>query len=68
MGRLSSLTNLWLNSNQLNGTLSSELGELSNFERWRRRDNQLTRCVPGGLAFVGGSDLDSLGLDVCSRP
>ena len=68
MGRLSGLTNLWLNSNQLTGTIPSELGELSNLERWRLRDNQLTGCVPEGLASVDDSDFDSLGLDVCLGP
>ena len=66
LGRLSNLTNLWLNSNQLSGTIPSELGGLSSFERWRLRDNRLTGCVPEGLASVEDSDLDSLGLEVCS--
>jgi hypothetical protein len=67
LGRLSNLTNLWLNINQLSGTIPSELGGLSNLERWRLRDNQLTGCVPTGLASVEDSDLESLGLNVCSE-
>ena len=66
LGRLSNLTDLWLNSNQLSGTIPSELGGLSNLERWRLRDNGLTGCVPEGLATVEDSDLESLGLEVCT--
>ncbi len=64
----SNRTSLWLNSNQLSGTIPSELGGLRNLERWRLRDNRLTGCAPQGLASVEDSDLENLGLDVCSGP
>ena len=53
LGRLSNLTNLWLNSNQLSGTIPSELGGLSSLERWRLRDNQIDRVRAGGAGVRG---------------
>ena len=54
-----------LNDNQLTGTIPSQLGGLSNLERWRLRNNGFTDCVPAGLAEVEDSDFDSLRLEVC---
>ena len=66
LGNLAALTNLWLNDNRLTGTIPSELDKLTNLTRWRLRGNELTGCVLPGLAEVANSDIDSLGLDVCS--
>ena len=66
LSNLAALTNLWLNDNRLTGTIPSELDKLTNLTRWRLRGNELTGCVLPGLAEVANSDIDSLGLDVCS--
>ena len=66
LGNLAALTNLWLNDNRFTGTIPSELDKLTNLTRWRLRGNELTGCVLPGLAEVANSDIDSLGLDVCS--
>ena len=44
------------------------MGDLTNLERWRLRNNSLTGCVPAGLAAVADSDLESLGLETCAGP
>ena len=67
---LASLTNLerlWLSENNLSGTIPEELGGLTNHSlvQWRLAENQLTGCVPPGLAAIEDSDFTGLGLEVC---
>ena len=52
----------------LTGEIPGELGDLSNLVQWRLAGNDLTGCVPAGLAEVEDSDLDILSLEVCSSP
>ncbi len=56
---------LWLSGNELTGEIPEELGNLNNLVEWRLADNDLTGCLPVGLATVEDNDLDQLGLEVC---
>ena len=68
LGSLSNLERLSLGGgNQLSGPIPPELGSLSNLEDLSLGGNQLTGCVPAGLATVRVSDLASLGLPICEN-
>ena len=67
LGLLTDLTHLNLHSNRLSGTIPSELGILgSSLLRLRLSGNMFTGCIPAGLAKVEDSDLDLVGLPICS--
>ena len=68
-GSLTKLQRLWLSDNMLSGQIPEELGELSSHSlvQWRLAGNDLTGCVPAGLADVQDNDLDRLGLPVCEE-
>ena len=67
LGSLTNLERLWLSENNLSGPIPTELGGLSNHSlvQWRLADNQLSGCVPPGLAAIEDSDFAGLGLEVC---
>ena len=66
-GSLTNLEHLWLSENNLSGPIPTELGELGSHSlvQWRLADNQLSGCVPPGLAAIEDSDFTGLGLEVC---
>ena len=66
LGSLAKLEHLWLSENRLTGQIPAELDDLGNITLWRLAGNGFTGCVPQGLSRVPDSDLDQLGLDVCS--
>ena len=66
LGSLTKLERLWLSENMLSGPIPADLDELSNLVQWRLADNRFTGCVPSGLAALSDTDLDSLGLQVCT--
>ena len=68
IGGLTKLQRLWLSDNMLTGEIPEELGELSGHSlvQWRLAGNDITGCVPAGLAGVEDGDLERLGLLVCS--
>ena len=68
LGDLSALTNLWLNHNYLSGQIPHSLDNLDKLSRLRLAGNRLTGCLPAGLAAVGNSDADQLGLETCADP
>jgi Leucine-rich repeat (LRR) protein len=49
LGNLSNLSNLWLDSNKLTGSIPSELGNLSNLTTLELSHNQLTSSIPSEL-------------------
>ena len=62
MGDLSSLTGLWLYSNQLTGTIPPELGNLSSLVALNLSGNQLTGPIPpelGNLSSLRALDLSN---------
>ena len=67
-GSLTKLQRLWLSDNMLSGEIPEELGELGGHSlvQWRLAGNDITGCVPAGLAGVEDGDLERLGLLVCS--
>ena len=68
LGGLTKLQRLWLSDNMLSGEIPEELGELGGHSlvQWRLAGNDITGCVPAGLAGVEDGDLERLGLLVCS--
>ena len=68
IGSLTKLERLWLSDNMLSGQIPEELGELSDHSlvQWRLGGNDLTGCLPAGLADVEDNDLERVGLQVCS--
>ena len=50
LGNLASLTELWLDGNQLSGGIPPELDNLANLARLNLNDNQLSGCVPSNLS------------------
>ena len=66
LGEAAALTNLWLDNNSLSGVIPTDLDRLSNLVRWRLRGNDFIGCVPAGLAAVRNTDIDQLGLGVCT--
>ena len=62
LGNLTSLTNLWLNNNQLTGSIPSELGDLTNLTQLYLNNNQLTGTIPPKLGDL--TSLDRLWLYV----
>ena len=69
LGNLPLLTSLNLHTNRLSGEIPSQLGEVGDtLTHWRLSGNQLTGCIPVGLAAVGNSDFDQLGLPTCEVP
>ena len=68
LGDLSALTNLWLNHNYLSGQIPQSLDNLEKLSRLRLAGNRFTGCLPVGLAAVGNSDADQLGLETCADP
>ena len=68
LGDLSALTNLWLNHNYLSGQIPHSLDNLDKLSRLRLAGNRFTGCLPTGLAAVGNSDADQLGLETCADP
>ena len=69
LGGLAKLQRLYLSENQLTGDIPVELDNLADtLTHLRLAGNQFTGCVPAGLAAVANSDIDQLGLEVCSRP
>ena len=66
LGDLSALTNLWLNHNYLSGQIPQSLDNLDKLSRLRLAGNRFTGCLPAGLAAVGNSDADQLGLETCA--
>ena len=65
LGRLSNLTELWLENNQLTGEIPPELGGLSNLRRLYLAPNQLSGCIPEGLRDIASNDLGQLNLPDC---
>ena len=66
LGSLANLQRLYLSENQLDGDIPAELDNLADtLTHWRLAGNQLTGCVPVGLAGVHDNDLESLGLEIC---
>ena len=62
LGRLSNLTDLYLDNNQLTGEIPSELGGLSNLKFLYLYNNRLTGEIPselGGLSNLEVLDLDN---------
>ena len=59
------VTGLWLDGNQLSGTIASELGNLANLEHLSLGGNQLSGCVPTKLLDVSSNDVAGLGLPSC---
>ena len=59
------VTGLWLDGNQLSGTIASELGNLANLEHLSLGGNQLSGCVPAKLLDVSSNDVAGLGLPSC---
>ena len=58
LGALSELKELFLKNNELSGSIPPVLGALSNLQAlYLLGGNQLTGCIPGGLADVPISDL-----------
>ena len=53
LGKLCNLTNLWLNSNQLSGTVPSELGGLSSLQRVETAGQRIDRVRAGGAGVRG---------------
>ena len=66
LGEATALTNLWLDNNSLSGVIPTELDRLTNLVRWRLRGNDFIGCVPAGLAVVRSTDIDQLGLGICT--
>ena len=66
LGDLSAVTNLWLNHNYLSGQIPQSLDNLDKLSRLRLAGNRFTGCLPAGLAAVGNSDADQLGLETCA--
>ena len=60
LGELTDLERFWLSENDLSGQLPVQLGALSSHSliAWRLSRNQLTGCVPPGLADVEDNDLE----------
>ena len=50
----------------MTGPIPSELGSLSNLEELFLSGNQLTGCIPVGIAGVANNDLSQLGLPFCA--
>ena len=59
------LRELWLNGNQLSGTIPSGFGELSTLEALYLDGNDLTGCIPPELEDVVDTDATKLGLSHC---
>ncbi|CAI8057918.1 LRR receptor-like serine/threonine-protein kinase GSO1 [Geodia barretti] len=68
LGDLSALTDLWLNHNYLSGQIPHSLDNLDKLSRLRLAGNRAHGCLPAGLAAVGNSDADQLGLETCADP
>ena len=68
LGNLSALTNLFLSFNYLSGQIPHSLDNLDKLSRLRLAGNRFTGCLPAGLAAVGNSDADQLGLETCADP
>ena len=69
LAQLTDLSQLNLHSNRLSGEIPPELGELgTSLRRLRLAGNRFVGCVPVGLANVADSDLERLGLPICSDP
>ena len=66
MGNLDKLIFLYLNNNQLRGTIPSELGSLEDLTEVRISSNPLTGCVPEEWEEVTLNDFDDLGLPFCT--
>ena len=67
LARLTGLIQLNLHSNRLSGEIPPELGELgSSLRRLRLAGNRFTGCLPMGLADIADSDVERLGLPICS--
>ena len=54
MGSLNNLAVLWLDSNQLHGTIPPELGNLTDLSELSLLGNQLSGCVPAAMAECSG--------------
>ena len=50
----------------MTGPIPPELGNLTNLEDLYLSRNQLTGCIPAGIAGVANNDLDQLGLQFCA--
>ena len=66
LGSLSELVYLQLRENQLTGPIPPELVNLSALTTLRLGGNQLTGCVPASLKAIENSDIEDLGLEVCT--
>ena len=67
LAQLTDLSQLNLHSNRLSGEIPPELGELgTNLRRLRLAGNRFTGCVPEELANIADSDVERLGLPICS--
>ena len=56
---------LWFGSNQLSGSIPSELGNLANLGSLFLGSNQFSGCVPAELLDVPSNDVANLGLPSC---
>ena len=65
LGRLTYLTELTLNNNNLEGSIPASLESLWNLERLYLSNNRLTGCVPPRLQDVPDNDFARLGLPFC---
>ena len=59
---------LYLQNNELTGTIPSVLGNLTALEFLYLAGNQFSGCIPEEIRFVGDNDFDSLGLPYCGTP
>ena len=60
------VTDLYLDSNGLNGSIPASMGNLTELQALFLSGNSLTGCIPAGLRRVPVTDFDDLDLDFCT--